>query len=301
MFETYSQRQKRLNGEMQDVFIYGDIPQPLRIQIVHLWERSAKEIYGNLSDRYGGVFHTFCEVLAEELGELNLYGRPRSEYHSYFEELKGYFLKTDDNDKCLDIIDYTFNQFEKRFRKNGYAFSSISNTLNHRFKQHSVGFQYQTGEIIRVDSEFLHVETVKPALSILREEIYSGAQQEFLNAYKHYRHNNNKESLNDCLKAFESTMKAICTKRNWPFKSSDGAKTLVQICFDNGLIPSFWSNQFNALKTLLDSSVPTGRNKLSGHGQGTTQTEVPDHVVSYMLHMTASAIVFLGKAEQDLP
>ena len=40
---------------------------------------------------------------------------------------------------------------------------------------------------------------------------------------------------------------------------------------------------------------------LSGHGQGATPTTVPDHLVAYMLHTTASAIVFLAEAEKNLP
>ncbi|WP_416347177.1 DUF7014 domain-containing protein [Castellaniella sp.] len=47
--------------------------------------------------------------------------------------------------------------------------------------------------------------------------------------------------------------------------------------------------------------MPTGRNKLGGHGQGTTTTTVPNHLVAYMLHMTASALVFLGESEAALP
>ena len=54
-------------------------------------------------------------------------------------------------------------------------------------------------------------------------------------------------------------------------------------------------------RSMLESSVPTGRNKLSGHGQGSTPTTVPDYLVAYMLHMTASTIVFLAEAELSLP
>ena len=55
-----------------------------------------------------------------------------------------------------------------------------------------------------------------------------------------------------------------------------------------------------ALRSLLEGGVPTGRNRLSGHGQGTTPTIIPDHIVSYVLHMTGAAIVFLVKSEQDI-
>ncbi|WP_443216168.1 DUF7014 domain-containing protein [Rhizobium sp. CF122] len=46
---------------------------------------------------------------------------------------------------------------------------------------------------------------------------------------------------------------------------------------------------------------PTGRNKLSGHGQGATPKAVPDYLTAYMLHMTASTLVFLTTAEEELP
>jgi hypothetical protein len=53
-----------------------------------------------------------------------------------------------------------------------------------------------------------------------------------------------------------------------------------------------------ALRSTLESGVPTARNKLGGHGQGTEVVEVPEHIVSYALHLTASAIVFLAEAEK---
>ena len=170
--------------------------------------------------------------------------------------------------------------------------------LNQRFKEHGVGYQFTNGQIIRIDSEFTHTEIVKPALRLLNQKQYAGAQQEFLKAHEHYRKGNAKEALNECLKAFESVMKAICDKRRWNYSKNATSKPLIQVCFDNGLIPSFWQSHYSSLRNLLESSVPTGRNKLSGHGQGTTPEAVPDYLVAYMLNMTASAIVFLAEADE---
>ena len=83
--------------------------------------------------------------------------------------------------------------------------------LNTRFREHGVGYQYESGEIIRVDSQLLHSEVVKPALALLTSKEYEGANTEFLKAFEHYRKNDTKECLNECLKAFESTMKALAT------------------------------------------------------------------------------------------
>src|SRR5262249_14054178 len=159
---------------------------------------------------------------------------------------------------------------------------------NFRFKEHGVGFQFVNGNIIRIDSELIHAEIVKPALALLHNKEFAGAQEEFLLAHEHYRHGNNKEALNECLKAFESTMKVICEKRKWDYKPYATSKQLVQVCLDNELIPKFWQTQFNSLQSLFESAMPTGRNRLSGHGQGANPTDVPPYMVGYMLHMTAS-------------
>lgn len=75
------------------------------------------------------------------------------------------------------------------------------------------GFQFESSAIIRIDSNFIHAESVKPVLALLRQDLYQGANEEFLNAHQHYRHGRHKECLVDALKAFESTLKAICVKR----------------------------------------------------------------------------------------
>jgi uncharacterized protein DUF7014 len=95
-------------------------------------------------------------------------------------------------------------------------------------------------------------------------------------------------------------MKAICVKRKWPYDPKDTSKRLIEICLNNGLIPSFWQQQMTSLRVLLESGVPTGRHKLSGHGQGTEPINVPMYIAAYVIHMTAAAIVFLCQAEQKL-
>jgi hypothetical protein len=63
-------------------------------------------------------------------------------------------------------------------------------------------------------------------------------------------------------------------------------------------VPDFWQSALGALRSLLESGVPTGRNRISGHGQGAQQVDVPNHIVSFVLHMTASSIVFLAQADE---
>lgn len=127
--------------------------------------------------------------------------------------------------------------------------------LNKRFKEHGVGYQFESGEIIRVDSEFLHAEAIKPALVALRGDGFDGANDEFLAAHEHYRHGRYKACLNDALKAFESTMKAICTLQGWTFKPTDSAKGLIAICVAQQLFPTFLESQITSVRSLLESGI----------------------------------------------
>lgn len=173
--------------------------------------------------------------------------------------------------------------------------------LNHRFLEHGVGYQYVSGKIIRIDSQFLHAEVIKPALALLQDKRYQGANDEFLKAHDHYRKGEVKECLANCLKALESTLKAICKIRGWVFQPTDAAKTLLDICFKNDLVPAFLQSHYAALRSTLESGVPPVRNKLGGHGQGPQVITVPPHYAAYALHMTGSAIQFLIESEKNLP
>jgi hypothetical protein len=87
----------------------------------------------------------------------------------------------------------------------------------------------------------------------------------------------------------------------WKHDPNAQAKTLIKTLFDNALVPAFWGSHFSGLRATLEAGVPTIRNKLGGHGQGTQIVEVPVHMVAYMLHLTGSAIVFLAEADKALP
>ncbi|EGQ8190532.1 STM4504/CBY_0614 family protein [Vibrio cholerae] len=308
-FDLFSKRQKKLRGDVPEVYTYDSLPNPLRVQIIHIWNDSLGDKLQYFSvDDIRETYKFIVETLCREYGLFELPSNKNGRQRIYIDELANYFLEENNVEKQLDVVEITFkviNTVTREYqymRKNGASevADSAIDELNARLKEHGVGFQFTNNEIIRVDSELLHSEAVKPALLLLNQKHYKGAQEEFLLAYEHYRHGRYKESLNDCLKAFESTMKSICDNHDWKYEESATARSLIQICFDNGLIPSFWQQQMSSLRSLLESGVPTGRNRLSGHGQGSNTIEIPDYLVAYMLHMTASTLVFLTTAESKI-
>lgn len=309
IFDLFSKRQKKLKGDVPDVYTYNNLPSALRVQIVHIWTDALGSDenyyqYDKVKSAYKFIVDTLCR-------EYGLFKLPTAEDYGermYFKELANFLLQEKSIEKIIDVIELSFKVLNHFTREYSYMYThncseradEAITELNSRFKEHGIGFQFVENEIIRIDSELLHVEAVKPALKLLNQKNYQGAQEEFLSAYEHYRHGKNKESLNDCLKSFESTMKSICDKHKWKYQANATAKTLIQICLDKGLVPSFWQTQLTSLRSILESSIPTGRNKLSGHGQGTESTTIPNYLVSYMLHMTASTLVFLTTAEKDI-
>lgn len=309
IFDLFSKRQKKLRGDVPDVYVYDALPETLRTQIIHIWldtlGRSNQDYNGEVEKAYSFIVNTLCR----EYGLFKLPGARDYGGRDYIEELANFLLLEQNIERTLDAVELSFRVIDRATRNWNYLRRQNADEiadlaideLNGRLREHGVGFQFIDGEIIRIDSELIHSEVVKPALRLLNKKKYAGAQQEFLKAHEHYRHGNAKEALNECLKAFESLMKSICDTRGWSYNGNATAKNLIQACFDNGLVPTFWQQNFTSLRSLLESSVPTGRNKLGGHGQGSTTTTVPDHLVAYMLHMTASVLVFLSEAEAALP
>ena len=101
-----------------------------------------------------------------------------------------------------------------------------------------------------------------------------------------------------CLKALESTLKVICHRRGWQFDGEKHtAKALIEIVFKDGLIRDYLQSEFVALRSVLESGVPTIRNRAGGRGAGVKRREVPGYLASYTLHLTAAAILFLAEAE----
>lgn len=292
-----------------DVYQYDALPQPLRVQIVHIFERALGREFPIIrysASRFGSndlAWEMVEKAVAEEHGRFDLSDPKRSDREP-FVRVANYFLNAEIGG-ALDVIEMVFTTIEEHVRPNwGFATNYCTqhpdgalDDLNQRFREHAVGYQYVDGQILRVDSQFLHAETVRPALILIQAVGFKGPEDEFMRAHQHYREGNFKEAMNDALKAFESTLKSICTARKWAYdKNKDTASKLVEIVLREGLVPGYLDSSLGALRSLLSSMVPTARNRESGHGQGPDPVAVPAHLAAYALHATAANIVLLVEA-----
>lgn len=292
---------------MPDVYFYEDVPKKLRVQIIHILSDTYGDDTGYRTNWSQQAFNFIHKALCREYGVFSL--KPHASNDK--EAVLDYFLNCEKYESCLDVIEISFQIIENYISKNQYHFNQETSAsqeandaikeLNSRFKEHGVGYEFSSGELIRIDSQILHQEAVKPTLILLRgNKTYAGANDEFLQAHAHYRHQHHKECLVDCLKSFESLMKAICTDLEWQYKDSDNAKKLISVCLANNLIPAYLQNQFSSMRILLESGVPTVRNKEGGHGQGMEVSSVPSHFSAYALHLTASNLLFLIQCHEQV-
>lgn len=302
VYNLFSKRQKKLRGENSDILTYDKLPQNLKIQIVHI----LKDCIGEDRNSYQAqpatkIYQSIFDILCREYGRFSLV---ETQYNdSPGRQIFDFILQTKTTEEILDTIEVSFNLIEKHISPHEQYYQqaaivkttpkSAVNELNERFKESAIGYSYNSGELISIDSTFIHSEVVKPTISLLKIKKFKGANEEYLKAHEHYRHGRNKECLNECLKAFESTIKIICKAKNWTFKESDTSRKLIQICFQNNLIPTFTQNQFTSLQNLLESGIPTIRNKLGGHGQGDVPKSVDDVMTRYALNLTGTNIIFL--------
>ena len=300
-YETYSKRQKRLSQSGQaDVYQYDTFSPTFRTQICFIWRAAiGHPIYAM---EYWDIIH---DVLSEELGvkALSTAGRHSSEYCQDF-------LMSADPGHVIDILELSFHVINTSIRNqreqpNDTASRAVTRSpneaiydLNHRFREHSIGFEFINDQLVRKDSQYLHEEAVKPALGLLNGPGFSGPEDEFLRAHEHLRAGEYQDAILDANNAFESTMKAICELRGWTYDKGATAKALIGIMFDNDLIPRPLTSHFDHLRLVLEAGLPTVRNKTGGHGQGSVPIVLPEYLAGYALHLAATNIVLLVEAHK---
>ncbi len=305
IYETFTKRVRRLTQtDQSDVYQYDELPQPFRIQVIHIWNSAlGLPVENGLYTDAEPIWEFVCNTLCRELGVFHLGSSSRA---TPYGQCKNFLIETS-TDGVLDIIEPTFRCIarselaDRRFSRASITqdAGNAVKELNHRFREHAIGYQFVEGEIIRVDSQYLHAEAVKPALSLLRVVGFQGASDEFLEAHEHYRKGESADAIADALKAFESTMKVICDSRGWSYSAGATAKTLTNIMLNNGLIPRFMETHLSGLRNTLEAGLPVVRNKLGGHGQGKEPREVPIYFAGYALHLAATNIVFLVEAHNS--
>lgn len=302
IFNTYSKRQK----ELPDVFTYDVIQDKLKTQIFHIWNDYFKQgcfAKDLIFKTQKSIFSTICKeegvkILFSSSFSLN---NPDYQVENYFETLR-------DTNKIMDVIEITFHYMqilETIASKQNYHFSiyypfkEAIKDLNKRFLENGVGYEYTGEQIIRIDNKLLHNEIVQNTLNLIGNPDYINVNEEFLKAHEHFRFSKYHECLNECLKAFESTMKIIISKNGWELKETATAKNLINVLIVNEFFKISEQSYLCAIKNLLEGQIPTIRNKNSGHGAGIVKIEIPSSLASYMIYITGATINYIIDLQKE--
>lgn len=303
IYDTFSHRKRVAEGKPPDVYVYEELPDKLRVQIIHIWRRAIGRYTGTSSNERDWV--KIHDMIAEEHGKFSL-GSQRS----HGERCEAYVLHVESVDDALDVVEICFRYIDRIVRRLGIGHrddrgitaepdEAIAD-LNGRFQRAGVGYRFEQGRIIRIDSDLIHSEIVKPALGYLGEPGFEGPREEFLNAHAHYRAGETKDAVTDANNAFESTLRTVCDRRGWSYEPGAPAPALIRILRDNGLLPNYLDKSFDQLAATLRSGLPQVRHSEGGHGQGSTPRETPDYVAGYALHLAAASILFIVKAHKAM-
>lgn len=300
MYTLLSERIRNKEGDLE-VYEYEAFNEQFRNQYFYIIS-DILDSYNTYSAENGEGWKFIHNNFAREKGLKTLY-----EINFPLKYNCEIYVSNSNSEDFLDFIDFTFYCFNTTFRSIHPKYNSNFNQkineaieeLNNRFKQHNLGYEFVNGQIIRIDNKILHENVIKPALKLLYDEEFQGAEEEFRKAFDYHRKSDNKNAILEALKSFESTMKTICDKKQYTYdKNKDTAKTLISILENNQFYPSYMNNHLANVRTTLESGLPTLRNKNAGHGQGSTVVNVSDEFTEYALNLAATNIVLLTKIYQ---
>ncbi len=284
------------NKNLPDIYFYDKIPQKVRIQIVHIIKESIEN--ENLKGDFGNAIkkiNHIRSIMLSEFGQFSLYN---SNYNP-FDDFLHFFLHEVDIEKIFDGLQLFFqaiSSFEYQFGKPKLDASDAVARLNRYFLESGFGYRMENGNIFRIDSEYIHRETVIDTLMLIQAKEYSNINSEFISAHEHFRHGRYSESMVDSLKAFESALKIACKKRIISFNPNDTSKKLLDNLFNANFFPPYIASYTSNLRVILESGIPTIRNRTSGHGKGDSKNpelEATEQLANFVLNMTGATIKYI--------
>jgi hypothetical protein len=190
IFETFSKRETKMRQTPPDVFIYDKLPRGLRVQITNIWT----DLLGNRQMFVGRrpypnpVYRKLHDVISDELG-MEALGKPGDT------SIAEFFIESASLEQARDMMQIVplfalhghlngLLQWRERFKARVKLYEAIRD-MNTRLMEHGMGYGFVEDGVpllIRKDNEHLHREAVIPALTLLHEQSFEGANEEYRRA-----------------------------------------------------------------------------------------------------------------------
>lgn len=303
MYKLFSRRKKEELGEIPDVYIYGKFPETFRNQFLYILDDVFLGHDGDEHIYVQGKCINLWEIISERFAREKGLRAIRGYYSHDVNNRTALFhyVSVSDDVDFLDLMEFICVAFlgdEEKMHILRLTEKALlaAEELNYRLRQHSLGYEFINGHLIEKINEQIHKEVIKPALNLLHNKTFQGAEEEYFQAFDYYKAGKNKDAILNAIKAFESVLKTICKEMQYAYDNEkDTAKQLLQHLTENGFYPSYLESHLTGIRITLGSGAPTLRNKKAGHGQGQEIVNVSDEYVEYALNLVATNIVLLVK------
>lgn len=124
IFDIFSKRQKKLRGDIPDVYTYDQLPNALKVQIVHIWTDALgndQQYYDySYGKRVASAYKFIVDTLCREYGVFKL---PTADKHGdrmYLNEVANYLLQENNVEKQLDVVELSFKVIDHSTRRYDY-------------------------------------------------------------------------------------------------------------------------------------------------------------------------------------
>ncbi len=299
----YSNRMKKT--DKVDPYIYEIISPKVQTSFKMLFSKCGEEYLAN-------ALLDYCETKREYLStNIKNYIEFDIPYNKFdcLEDINKLF-KSYSTENILDLLDILIAQYIKkidsinpcnRFEEDDIEEITLEknvfvNNLNETIEHNNLGYCVINNVIATKESDFLHQEVVSKPLTLLVNEEFNGAAEEFTKAIDNYTKKDYENCVLEACKAFESTIKSILDNRQIEYETT-GPNAKLNKYMDKlkaeGLFDSYLDSFSNNLIAILNSSVNTVRNRLAGHGDGSEPKEVERSYASFALNLSGSCIMFL--------
>jgi AbiJ N-terminal domain 4 len=295
VFETYASRvAAAAKANSPDVYVYDELPPFLRKQISDI----IRECIGFSCPSWDEIAHIMDREIAS-YPDIASY----SDIDEPYADCMRYLRTSKDVDGLLSLVELCARVMadfasSPRLRYGDEDPAEGLVELNERFLRAGVGYQFENGQIIRVDSQYVHAEVVKEALRLLCEPAFEEANREFMTAHRHLREGKLRDCNTAALRATENVLKVICNARGWTYQKGDTVERLLAIVRRERLFPDYLGGYFDNLIGAMKAGVPKIRDRQGGHGAAPGDDPVPDHIAAFALHLTATNIVMLVQAHR---
>ncbi|WP_319580052.1 abortive infection family protein [uncultured Methanospirillum sp.] len=285
-------RVARLNGEVPDYYIH-EINEGQRFSVVRLIQEYSISYsgYGSPYDELDEWRYTFERELGKSIGYR------KSDFLEY--------LKKCDLSEFLSAIELLILVKLNHASVNPDEISDLKDLIekiNRIFNIHKIGFEIVlVGDdelpfmIIPFESKFQLNETVLKPRTLLFNNNFNGALDEFDRALDNYRLEKYSECIHIANKAYESTLKTILDKKGIGYTKNDTIPKLVTLIIERtDLLKVSTQEIFIDLDKCLKNGPNVIRNLAGiGHGQGEKIKKVEQSYAKFVINMVGSIIVFL--------